>query len=155
MTDRAIVKHRFWLVIIGRAGRYGNKMGRCIPAGQNIRRDQILMNIVRKDRFELHRMAPVWEGFYRSCPHRRLGVATAAKGSSRSLPINILHMTTETRRVILVRIISDIGKRRVFVRPGRHPVFCRQRMTRVAAFIFSFFMGPSVMREDASGTLRA
>ena len=70
MTDRAIVKYRFYLIIVGRAGRHGNKMGRCIPAGQNIRRDQILMNIVRKDRFKLHRMAAVGErSSGRSRPH--------------------------------------------------------------------------------------
>lgn len=84
------------------------------------------MNIVRKDRFELHRVTAVRERFSGRCrSHRRYRVTGAAKDSA--VAVNITNVAAITR-VILKRIISDVRKRLLLVGASRNPIFCRKRV---------------------------
>ena len=101
------------------------------------------MNVVRKNRPKLRRVRHIWERANGPRQHRRNGVTAAAEYPS--VTKNISCMTAIATRVFVVRVISDIRKRLLAVFTSGHPIFCWERVARVAVLKFIFFMGSRVV----------
>ena len=137
MANGAIVKLRSRIRRRSRGGGCREACKNEMPgsnAETSIFRDEILMDVMRKDRLKLHRVRFRRErqnARTAASPHRRLGVAGAAECAA--IAINVFCMTAKTGRVI--RIILDV---RVRVLTCGGPILRRHGVARLAAGVFSF-----------------
>src|SRR5436190_11905818 len=113
--------------------------------------DQVLMNIMRKQRRKLARMRGDRKGFHRPRPHRGNCVTSPAKRASRA--VNVLRMAAKARYVR--RECRYIGKRRLLIAARRHPVLCRECVARAAAGEFAFFVSTCAVRKNTPLCIRA
>ena len=151
MADRTVVKGwPFWF-LVGETKRRIYKMRDGDLRLSFIRSDQVLVNIVRKERRKLARMRWDRKSFDGSCAHRWNRVASTAKRAAST--VDVLRMTAEARDVR--GECCYVREWRPLVAARRHPVLCRQRVARSAAGEFAFFVSTCVVRKNTPLCIRA